>query len=150
MNKHAENPLLSSIATMQAQLAQFAKQAHLPDAGFHELQEMYSHGMDRALGVQMNSIDAAVRLQTEMIDRCKGGYQSAYWFMPSWNLWLNSISQSLTTVMELQMNLLNIFAPSAPTLSGYRSRTNHTVEEIAHHMDLGTGARKKPSRRKPS
>jgi hypothetical protein len=81
------------------------KQGQTPAAGFSaEFQELSSLGMDRALGVQKASLEAAVRLQSDVID----SFKNASWCTPELAEWLDGLTHAFASCMELQMNLFNL------------------------------------------
>jgi hypothetical protein len=116
----------------------------VPDAEYPaELQELYSDlyclGMDQAIGIQKASLEAAVRLQTEVID----SYKHAAWCTPQFASWLDLVSQSLAYCMEWQMNLLSMLVPARPALGvGGSLALGANAEELEHSMDVGIGHHK--------
>jgi hypothetical protein len=99
--------------------------------------EWYSLGMDQAIGIQRSSIQAAARMQSEMIESYKG----ASWCTPELSDWLDSVATALASCMEWQMAMLAAFVPVSPSLA-LKSSEPASSEELAHGMDVGTGQRK--------
>jgi hypothetical protein len=100
--------------------------------------DMYSFGMDRAIGLQKASIQAAARMQNELID----SYKHASWCTPQIAEWLDAVASTLATCMEWQLGMLSLFVPVSPSAAP-PAVNPASAEELAHGMDLGTGQRKR-------
>jgi hypothetical protein len=112
-----------------------------PDAAcIANFQELYSLGMDRALGMEKASLDAVVRLHSCLIDL----YQNAFCFAPELGNLIETAVQSVAFCMEVQLSWLALLAPHASshgstTASNSGNRTTPTAEELAHSMDIAIG-----------
>lgn len=108
-----------------------------------EFQDLYSKGMDRALGLQENTMDRGVEMQSEALEL----YKNAPWFTPLLGDVFESGTRLLVFCLELQIKCLDAMWPSsvpaAPT-KGAVSRAELAVQELA--MDIGSGLAKKPAR----
>jgi len=112
-----------------------------------EFQDLYSKGMDRALGLQENTMDRGVEMQSEALEL----YKNAPWFTPLLGNAFEAGTRFLVFCLELQMKCLNTMWPSAaaaaPT-NGGASRAELAVQEMA--MDIGSGLEKQPARVRPA
>jgi len=100
--------------------------------------EWYSQGMDQAIGIQRASIQAAARMQCEMIESYKG----ASWCTPEIANWLDSVAGALASCMQWQMTMLSALVPVLPA-PALRSPGEANSEALARGMDVGTGQRKR-------
>ena len=92
-----------------------------------EFQDLYSKGMDRALGLQESTMDVP-------------------WFTPLVGNVFEAGTRFLVFCLELQIKYLDAMWPSAavaPT-NGAASRAELAVQELA--MDIGSGQVKPPAR----
>ena len=106
-----------------------------PDAGFTaDFQELYSHGMDRALGIQKASLAAVVRLNANAIDH----YMNAFWFSPVLGNLCDAAAQAFASCMELQMSLLTLMAShvsdTVESISGMQAQ--FTTDVLERSMDI--------------
>ena len=111
------------------------KQGPMPSAGFSaEFQELSGLGMDRALGVQKASLEAAVRLQSDVID----SFKNASWCTPELAEWLDGLAHAFASCMELQMTLFNLLGTQVTTtvanLPGMNARM--AAEVVERSMDI--------------
>ena len=115
-----------------------------------EFQDLYSRGMDRALGMQETTLDCAVELQSTAIDL----YKTSPWYSPLVGDMFEAGTRFLIFCMEMQMKCLDVFlvkpvtatAPLAASKSACRpSRAEQALQELA--MDIGSGLTKKPAAR---
>ena len=104
-----------------------------------EFQEQSSLGMDRALGVQKASLEAAVRLQTDLIDN----FKSASWCTPELAEWLDGMAHAFASCMELQMTLFNLLGTQVSStianLPGMNQQMAAKVVERSMDIALGPG-----------
>ena len=131
--------------------------ARKPDAiSAVDVQDLYSQGMDCAIGLQKASLAAAVRLQTEVMDSYKDSYKDATWTTPELTGWFDLMAQALASFMQWQMTMLAMLVPAAVPAATVDAApvtpVQLTPDEMDHVMDVGTGQRKKPAaiRRKNS
>ena len=120
-----------------------AEQDQTSQANFiAEFQDLYSKGMDRALGLQENTLDRAVEVQSEALEL----YKNAPWFTPLLGDVFEAGTRLLVFCLELQIKCLDAMWPSVPTAptKGAASRAELAVQELA--MDIGSGLAKKPAR----
>ena len=113
----------------------------ISDAGFAaDFQEMYSRGMDRALGIQKVSLAAAFQLNSDAIDK----YLSALWFSPG-DL-LDRTAKAFTSCMEFQMSLLTLMmshvSDTVGSFSGMQAQITAVVLE--RNKDIAIGAQPTP------
>jgi hypothetical protein len=116
------------------------KQGLTPNAGFSaEFQEMSSLGMDRALGIQKASLEAAVRLQSDVID----SFKNASWCTPELAEWLDGMSHAFASCMELQMTLFSLMGSqvrsTVASLPGMDLRM--AAEVVERSMDMAIGSK---------
>lgn len=100
--------------------------------------DWYSQGMDQAIGIQRVSIEAAARMQSEMIESYKG----ASWCTPEIAEWLDMVAETLASCMQWQLTMLSALVPVVPARA-LKSPEDASAEALAHGMDLGTGQRKR-------
>jgi len=85
---------------------------HYPYAEYTaELQDLFSHSMDSALGLQKASFDAVVKLQSEMLEiqlHLADGEAG-----PTFNALAELATEAFSTCMELQMTWLNLLVNCA-------------------------------------
>jgi hypothetical protein len=109
-----------------------------------EFQDLYSHGMDRALGMQETSLDTAVKLQSQAVDF----YRNAFASTPVLSAFFQTAANFLASCMELQMKCLTLTLPGmVPGILPASSRrtdgpVHQSAEELAHYVDMGSGQRK--------
>lgn len=95
-----------------------------PDAGISGIyHDVYSHGMDRAMGSEQASIEAAVNLQSSVA----GIMEQADWYTPALCNLLDMAVQSLKSCLDLQLIWLSILAPQAITPS---QASSHLLELV--------------------
>ena len=113
-----------------------------------EFQDLYSRGMDRALGLQESTLDRAVELQAQALDL----YKTVPWYTPLFGEFFEAGTRLLVFCLELQMKCLDLLLPdksaaaSAPLSSraaGSTSRAEQALQELA--MDIGSGVATKKS-----
>jgi hypothetical protein len=93
-----------------------AERYHNPYADYNaELEDLFSHAMDRALGMQKASLTAVVKMQSEVIEMQK----QAYGQEPVVGNILNSASQTLATCLDIQLNWLNLMVNCAKQGAGF-------------------------------
>jgi hypothetical protein len=116
-----------------------ANQDFAPDAGLSaEFQELYSLGMDRALGFQKASFEAAVRMQSEAIQT----YKDAALLTPALNNLFENLAHALAAIMQLQMKCLSLMAPGlAPAIPA--SLSNLPTEVLEHSIEIASGQKKR-------
>jgi hypothetical protein len=126
---------LSPDAPVPAELVEFRER-------YNELySDMYSYGMDQAIGLQKSSIQAAARMQNELID----SYKHAAWCTPQFAEWLDSVAIAIARCMEWQMGMLSLCVPVTPS-AALPAPDPTNAEALEQGMDLGTGQ----SKRKPA
>jgi hypothetical protein len=73
--------------------------------------------MDQAIGMEMASLDAALHLQSCVMEACSvsnySEYEAASCLTPAFGTFFDLITQTFTTFMELQMAWLTIVTPYA-------------------------------------
>ena len=115
-----------------------------------DFQEMYSRGMDRALGIQETALDCAVGLQSTAMDL----YKAAPWYTPVLGEVFEAGTRFLIFCLEMQMKCLEMLVPAKsaessaalPALSGSgAARAELALQELA--MDIGGGLMKKKTAR---
>ena len=110
-----------------------------------DFQDLYSQGMDRALGIQETTLDCAVELQATAIDL----YKAAPWYTPLAGEFFEAGTRFLVFCLELQMKCLEMLLPAKPgaasmpatKIANGTSRAEQALQELA--MDIGTGLTKK-------
>ena len=108
-----------------------------------DFQDLYSRGMDRALGIQETTLDCAVELQSTAIDL----YKAAPWYSPLVGECFEAGTRFIIFCLELQMKCLDMLVPRSATLpapvqaTGGTSRAEQALQELA--MDIGSGLTKK-------
>jgi len=139
--KPAQNIALFSLPPLESLPADVALPAELEEIRdrYNELySDMYSYGMDKAIGLQKSSIEAAARMQSELIET----YKHASWCTPQFAEWLDSVAKALATCMQWQLGMLSLFVPVSPSPALVEGKPVN-AEELEHGMDLGTGQRKR-------
>jgi hypothetical protein len=112
-----------------------------------EFQDLYSRGMDRALGMQECTLDCAVDLQSTAIDL----YKAAPWYSPLVGECFEAGTRFIIFCLEMQMKCLDLLLPvksgaaaGVPTDgSATTSRAEQALQELA--MDIGSGLTKRPA-----
>ena len=109
-----------------------------------DFQDLYSRGMDRALGIQETTLDCAVELQATALDL----YKAAPWYTPLVGEFFEAGTRFLVFCMELQMKCLEVLLakPAAAPLpvtnvANSTSRAEQALQELA--MDIGGGLTKR-------
>ena len=129
----ANHALLFSVGDQQGQVPATRCSA--------EFQELSSLGMDRALGVQKASLEAAVRLQSDLIDN----FKNASWCTPELAEWLDGMAHAFASCMELQMTLFNLLgtqvSSTIATLPGMNQQM--AAQVVERSMDIALGPRTK-------
>ena len=96
-------------ATGKAQL-HLAERHHNPYAEYNaDLQDMFSHAMDRALGVQKASLAAVMKMQSDVIEMQKHAFDAE----PAIGNVFDTASQMYATCLEIQLNWLNMMVACA-------------------------------------
>jgi hypothetical protein len=111
-----------------------------PGTGFTaDFQELYSHGMDRALGIEKASLAAVVSLNSCAIDI----YRNAFWFVSSLGGLFEMAAQGFASCMELQLSLLTLMGSnvSSTVASFHGMQVRLTAEVLESSMDIAMGAR---------
>lgn len=115
------------------------EQGRTPDPGFiTECQDLYSRGMDQALGIQETSFDTAVQLHSQALDLCKDTFR----FTPALNNLFEMSAQFLASCMEFQLQCLTMMVPGIPVASSSAGRIPPTAEGLEHGMDITVGHRR--------
>ena len=124
-----------------------------------DFQNLYNHGMGRAVEIHKASLAASVCLQSCAIDI----YRNASCLTPEFAAFLDLAAKSFAQCVELHSNWLSLLALPGMTLIGFGSQAAPTADELAHHMDIacghlhtvpgstvasGSGTRSQPARRK--
>src|ERR1017187_6664017 len=107
--------------TIKAPLSSLAaEQDQTPCTAYtHDFQELCSHAMDRAIGMEKASVDAVLRMQSCVIDSCDVSkycavnYQDVSGFTPAFGNLFDLMAQTITTFGELQLAWLTMMTPSA-------------------------------------
>jgi hypothetical protein len=117
-----------------------AEQGQTLDTAFiAEFQDLYSRGMDRALGIQETSLDTAVQLHSQVLDL----YTDAPWFTPALRNLFESTAQFLAACMELQLKCLSLMVPVSTAASSSASQSQPAAEELESSIEIATGERKR-------
>jgi hypothetical protein len=139
----ASNAALSLVPANEAQTLN----AEFPG----DFQDLCSLALDQAIGIEKASLTTVVRLNSSVIDI----YKNAFWFAPVFGDLLDTAAKSFAFCIELQMNwltmlvphaneesetLLRVAAPDSTLVSSAGSQAAPTAEELAHSMDIATGA----------
>jgi hypothetical protein len=95
-----------------------AAQDQTPYSEFtHDVQELCSRAMDQAIGMEMASLDAALHMQSCVMEACSvsnySEYEAASCFTPAFGTFFELITQTFTSFMEMQMAWLTIVTPYA-------------------------------------
>ena len=101
-----------TVPTTQPALPLASEIGHYPYAEYTaELQDLFSHSMDRALGLQKASFDAVVKMQSEVLEiqlhLVEGESASAF------NGLAELATEAFSTCLELQMTWLNLLVSCA-------------------------------------
>jgi hypothetical protein len=102
-----------------------------------DFQNLYSHGMGRAVEIHKASLAATVCLQSCAIDI----YRNASCLTPEFAAFLDLAAKSFALCVELHSNWLSLLAPPGMTLIGFGKQAAPTGDELAHHMDIACGHR---------
>jgi hypothetical protein len=129
---------------MQQQMTEAGLSIDLQEL-YNQSQEIYAQAMDCALGAQKASLDATVRLQADLVNSCNLTQMDSSW---TTNNWTEAVSKFLAAILEWQMKMLSLMAPSGRVLE-LHTKLQHTAEDLEHHMDLSTG-QKKANRKLPA
>jgi hypothetical protein len=143
--KPAQNLALFSLPPLESLTADVPIPAELEEIRERyneQYSDQYSYRMDKAIGLQKSSIEAAARMQSELIDT----YKHAAWCTPQFADWLDSVAKALATCMEWQLGMLSLFVPLSPSTALPEGKPVN-AEELEHGMDLGTGQRKRSATR---
>lgn len=119
-----------------------AEKGQTADAGFPgDFQAMYGLAMDRAIGIEKSSLDAAVRWHACGLDL----YTNGFWFAPGLDNLLDTAAQTLASCMEIQMNWISLMGLRAgiPVSSIPGAQAQQAAEAPEKHMDVAVGARAK-------
>jgi hypothetical protein len=122
-----------------------AKQGQTPGAGFSvDFQDLFSLGMDRAIGIEKASLAAAARMQSDVLDHYKNGY----WFSPALGKLFGTATEVFASCMELQMSWFALMAShissTVASSSGMQARQARlAAEALERGMDIVIGARAK-------
>ena len=91
--------------TSKAQLHLAPERHHNPYTAYNaEIHDLFSHAMDRALGVQKASLKAVVKMQNEMIEMQKHAFEAK----PAICNVFEGASQAYATCLEFQLSWLNL------------------------------------------
>lgn len=74
-----------------------------------EMHDLFSHAMDRALGIQKASLAAVVKMQSDAIEMQKHVYEGE----PALNSFSDLASDTFALCLEMQMTWLNLMVSSA-------------------------------------
>jgi hypothetical protein len=94
----------------RTQLHIAAERYHNPYADYTaDFQDLFSHAMDRALGIQKASLAAVVKMQSDMIEMQKQAYNS----QPALGNLFDTASQAFATCLEIQLTWLKMMVACA-------------------------------------
>lgn len=83
---------------------------HEPYAAYTaDMQDLFSHAMDRALGMQKASLDAVAKMQSEVLEMQKHLYESE----PAFSNMMDLAFEAYGTCLEIQMTWLDLLAKCA-------------------------------------
>ena len=96
--------------TSKAQLQMEPEQFQNPYAEYNAgIQDLFSHAMDRALGVQKASFAAVVKMQNNVIEMQKHAFEGE----PAIGNIFEAASQAYATCLEIQLSWLNMMVDFA-------------------------------------
>jgi hypothetical protein len=122
-----------------------ANEVQTQNAGFSaDFQDLCSHAMDQALGIEKASLSTVVTLNSCVLDI----YQEGLRFNPVFGNLFEMTAQAVACSIELQMNWLSLLAPqhvatpSSAVANSSGTKAQPTAEDLARSMDIATGMRK--------
>jgi hypothetical protein len=119
-----------------------------PDDEFiAQFQDLYSRGMDRALGFHESSIETAVQLHSQALDIYKNALSST----PMPGGLFQATAQFLASCMQLQMKCVTLMfpmmLPASPASVGSSCLPARQADpELERSMDIGSGQQKNRAR----
>jgi hypothetical protein len=97
-------------ATNKTQLHLAAEPHHNPYADYNaDIQDLFSHAMDRALGIQKASLAAVVKMQSDVIEMQKHAFDAE----PAFGNIIDTASQMYATCLEIQLSWLKMMVSCA-------------------------------------